>query len=37
MKVAKYSLAFRQKHDLDARDIRFVSPTEGFSGESLTR
>lgn len=37
VKAAKYTLAFRQEHDLDARDIRSLSPTEGFAGESLIR
>ena len=37
VKAAKYTLAFRQEHNLDAKDIRFTSPTEGFAAENLTR
>jgi hypothetical protein len=37
VKAAKSTLAFRDEHQLDAKDIRYLSPSEGFSSEELKR
>ena len=37
VKAAKYTLAFRKEHNLDAEDIRYKTPLDGFSKESFER
>jgi CRAL/TRIO domain len=37
VKAAKYTLAFREEHQLDAVDLRYLTPSEGFSRENMAR
>lgn len=37
VKAAKFTLAFRKEHSLDASDIRYTTPRTGFAKDSLTR